>query len=237
MRILIADDEPIARQVLRELLTQQPGTQVVGEAVNGSEALTQVRQSKPDLILLDLQMPELDGFAVARDLQGGTLPLIIFVTAYREHALEAFETGAVDYLLKPVRRERLAAALEKARTHLAGLRKTTPLTTTPRIAGKRRQQRRLFKPEEIIAFQAEREIVYLISDDGRYYAEHSLKQLEAILPQPPFRRVHRSAIINADHIRTVSPLSSRRWLLTMAGGTQITVSKRLTGAIRKPLIP
>ena len=235
MRVLIADDEAIARQVLRELLAGQTGVRIAGEAATGSEAVARVRKTKPDVVLLDLQMPELDGFAVARSLQGGRLPLIIFVTAYREHALEAFDTGAVDYLLKPVRRDRLSAALEKARTQLAGIQETAgvpAVSASQRIVGRRRNEQRFFKPEEVIAFQADHEVVYLISKEGRHYAEGSLKQLESSLPQPPFRRVHRAAIINADHIRTVSPLSSRRWLLTMSDGTEITVSKRMTGAIR-----
>jgi DNA-binding LytR/AlgR family response regulator len=115
LQVLIADDEPIARQVLRELLEECPGAALAGEAASGTDAVKQIERLKPDVVLLDLHMPGLDGFAVARSLRGARLPLIIYVTAYEKYALQAFETGAIDYLLKPVRRERLAAALEKAR--------------------------------------------------------------------------------------------------------------------------
>ncbi len=115
VRILIADDEPIARQVLREHIESIPGLEVAGEASTGPETLQCILDLQPDLVLLDLQMPELDGLATARFLRGSRTPAVIFVTAYERHALEAFEVGAVDYVLKPVRRERLEQAIEKAR--------------------------------------------------------------------------------------------------------------------------
>jgi len=115
MRVLIADDEPIARQVLREHVEAIPGLELAGEASTGAEALQGILDLKPDLVLLDLQMPEIDGLSAVRSLRGERRPLIIFVTAHEHHAVEAFEVGAVDYLLKPVRRERLERAIEKAR--------------------------------------------------------------------------------------------------------------------------
>src|SRR5580693_2611787 len=119
LRVLIADDEPIARQVLREHVEAIPGLEVAGEAATGAEALQRILDLKPDLVLLDLQMPELDGLATVRSLRGDRAPLIIFVTAHEQHALDAFEVGAVDYLLKPVRRERLEKAVEKARRQVS----------------------------------------------------------------------------------------------------------------------
>src|ERR1700720_1210036 len=115
MTVLIADDEPVARQVLREHVEAIPQLEIAGEASTGKETLQRILDLDPDLVLLDQQMPELDGLAVVRSLRGARTPLIIFVTAYQQHALEAFEVGAVDYLLKPVRRERLEQAVEKAR--------------------------------------------------------------------------------------------------------------------------
>jgi DNA-binding LytR/AlgR family response regulator len=236
MKTLIADDEPIARQMLRELLEDQPEIEVVGEAATGTATLEQIRRLQPELVLLDLQMPELDGFGVVRALRGDRLPLVVYVTAYSEHALEAFNTGAVDYLLKPVRPERLAAALDKVRVQLAGMRpRSRRLDTGPieRIVGKRGNDLHLFAPDEVIAFEADREIVYVITAQGRYYSNHTLRQLEKLLPSPPFRRVHRRTIINSDHIRKISPLSSKRWLLTMSNGKEVVVSKRMTGALRR----
>lgn len=236
MQVLIVDDEPVARQVLAELLEECPGVKVAGEAANGVEAVERVERLKPEVVLLDLQMPGLDGFAVARRLRGGRLPLIIYVTAFEKHALEAFETGAVDYLLKPVRRERLALALEKARRQLAGLRQSAPAAVVAeprRIVGRLGSDLHLLDPEEVIAFVAEGDTVRIVTAAGRYYAEHTLKALEQRLPAPRFRRIHRGTIINTDHIRRISPLTSKRWLLKMSNGLEAVVSKRMAGVIRE----
>ena len=115
MKVLIVDDEPVARQVLREELETLPGVVIVGEAENGKQALQQIAALQPDLVLLDLQMPVMGGFEVVRKLGGGHLPVVVIVTAFDQHAIEAFEAGAVDYLLKPVGEERLRQAVERAR--------------------------------------------------------------------------------------------------------------------------
>ena len=134
MKILIADDEPLARAVLAEIIEEIRGGTVVGEAASGPEAVEKSLALKPDVLLLDLQMPGLDGLSVARALRNSPLPLVIYVTAFEQHALAAFETGAVDYLLKPVRRERLEAALERARRQLPAL--APPVETPRRITGR-----------------------------------------------------------------------------------------------------
>lgn len=237
MNVLIVDDEPIARQVLRELLEEHPGITLAGEASTGLEAVEQIARLHPDVVLLDLQMPGLDGFSVARTLRGDSLPIVIFVTAFETHALQAFDTGAVDYLLKPVRKERLTAALEKARTQIAGL-KSEPPPPPPiaeplrRILGRLGSDLHMLNPDDVIAFQAEGDTVQIITAQGRYYADHSLRTLEAKLPPPQFRRIHRGTIINTDHIRKISPLTSKRWLLKMSNGLEAIVSKRMAGVIR-----
>ena len=155
MKILIADDEPVARQVLREYVEAIPSLEIAGEASTGKETLQRILDLDPDVVLLDQQMPELDGLAVVRSLRGAHTPLIIFVTAYEQHALEAFEVGAVDYLLKPVRRERLEKAIEKARRQLKNL----PAAHGPKkIVGRRGTDLYLLDPAEIVAFQAGRRI-------------------------------------------------------------------------------
>lgn len=242
MRILIADDEPVARQVLRELLEEIADAEVVGEAASGPEALALLPQSKPDLLLLDLQMPGMTGLQLAESLGGGEPPLVIFVTAYEQHALQAFNAGALDYLMKPVRKGRLETALQKARTLLA--RRTVapfpPVAPAPqpaaggelrKIVGRLGQDLHLLDPGEVIAFQAEGDLVYVLTAAGRYYANQPLKVLEERLPAQ-FRRVHRATIINTDQIRKISPLSSKRWLLRMSNGLEVIVSKRLAGVIR-----
>lgn len=232
MRVLIVDDEPVARQILREELEGISGISVCGEAADGLEAVAMAAERKPDLLLLDLQMPGLDGLTVARNLSGGRLPLVIFVTAYERHALEALETGAVDYLLKPVRPERLAMALEKARAQLTGIRMRAPEERTEKIAGRQGQAVHLLDPEEVVAFQADGEVVYIMTAQGKYFAEYSLRALEERLDPEKFRRVHRKTLINTAHIRTISPLSSKRWLLKMSNGLEVVVSKRLAGMVR-----
>jgi DNA-binding LytR/AlgR family response regulator len=232
VRVLIADDEPIARRVLREHLEGINDIEITGEASTGPEAVEQIFQAKPDLVLLDMEMPGLDGLSVVRTLRGAGSPLIIFVTAYGQHALEAFEVGALDYLLKPVREERLRKAIDKAR------RERPPLPPAPpagprKIVGRRGSDLYLLDPKEIIAFQADGELVHIITASDRYLAEHSLKVLEKELDLTGFRRVHRSSIINTDHIRKISPLSSKRWLLKMSNGFEAIVSKRLANIIRE----
>ena len=233
MKVLIADDEPIARRVLREHLEGIADIEITGEAGTGPEAVEQIFQAKPDLVLLDMEMPGLDGLAVVRTLRGTGSPLIIFVTAYGQHAVEAFEVGALDYLLMEVRDERLRKEIDKARRE----RPASPapsLAVPPRkIVGRRGSDLYLLDPKEILAFQAEGELVHIITRSERYLAEHSLKVLEAELDPCCFRRIHRSSIINTDHIRKISPLSSKRWLLKMSNGFEAIVSKRLANIIRE----
>ncbi|SRR5579883_3068478 len=231
MKVLIADDEPIARQILREHIESIPALEYAGEASTGAETLARILETQPDVVLLDLQMPELDGLAVVRQLRGDRKPAIIFVTAFERYALDAFDVGAVDYLLKPVRRERLEKAIQKAERQL---QTSGPSRSAPRkIVGRRGTDLYLLDPSEIVAFQAEGELVHIVTADQRYLADHSLKVLESKLEQPRFRRIHRGTIINTDHIRRISPLSSKRWLLKMSNGFEAIVSKRLASSIRE----
>jgi DNA-binding LytR/AlgR family response regulator len=232
LRVLIADDEPIARQILREHVEGIPDLELVGEASTGAQALARILELKPDLALLDLEMPELDGIGVVRSLLAEHPPLVIFVTAYEQHALDAFEVGAIDYLLKPVRRERLEQAIHKARRQV----KREPAhgaNALRKIVGRKGSDLYLLDPSEIVAFQAEGELVHIIAATQRYLSDHSLKTLEDKLERPRFRRIHRSTIINTDQIRKISPLSSKRWLLKMSNGFEAVVSKRLAGSIRE----
>jgi DNA-binding LytR/AlgR family response regulator len=232
LRVLIADDEPIAREILRDHVESIAGLELAGEASTGAEAISRIFDLRPDLVLLDLQMPELDGLSVVRSLSGDRTPLIIFVTAYENHALAAFEVGAIDYLLKPVRKERLEKAIEKARRQLKPA-PAVPNDTLRKIVGRRGSDLYLLDPAEIVAFQAEGELVHIITTTQRYLSDHSLKALEDKLEAKRFRRIHRSTIINTDHIRKISPLSSKRWMLKMSNNFEAVVSKRLASAIRE----
>lgn len=249
IRTLLVDDEPVARQVLRDELATFGDIEIVGEADNGEDALARVQALKPDLVLLDLQMPGLGGFDVILRLPGsGPIPLIVIVTAYDEHAIHAFEAGALDYLLKPVSRERLEKAVERARAlrgrtaeraeSLARLGEIAESPAAPKarkVVGRIGEEYYLLDLDDIFAFQAEREIVWIVAARQRYMATQSLRHIDARLRGSSFQRVHRNALVNVNHVRKMTPLSSQRWLLTLSNGQEFVVSKRQAGTVRQML--
>ena len=247
MRALVVDDEPIARRVLREGLELFPELQVVGEAGDGREALQKIARLRPEVVFLDLQMPVMSGFEVVRNLSGPNLPVVVIVTAYDQHAIEAFEAGAIDYLLKPVAEARLRTAVERARnllgrpadvaTTVGRIASIEPPGTPPsrKVVGRAGEEYFLLDLDEVLAFQAERELVWIVTAKQRLLATQSLRGIEERVGEPQFQRVHRNAIVNVNHIRKMSALSSQRWLITLSNAMQITVSKRQAHNIRKIL--
>jgi DNA-binding LytR/AlgR family response regulator len=245
MRTLIVDDEPIARQVLREGLEALPGVTIVGEAANGKEALRQIGEVQPDLVFLDLQMPVMGGFEVVRELGGGHLPVVVIVTAFDEHAIEAFEAGAIDYLLKPVSEARLRKAVERARSlagrpldnanavaALVSAAAPSGQAASRKIVGRSGTEYFLLDPDEILCFQAEGELVRIVTSKQRLIATQPLSKIEERLKGQQFQRVHRNAIVNVDHVRKMTAMSSQRWLITLSNSLQIIVSKRQAHHIR-----
>ena len=247
MKTLIVDDEPVAREVLRGELEPFPDVVVVGEAENGQQALDQISRTEPDLVFLDLQMPVMGGLDVVGHLKSGHLPVIVIVTAYDEYAIRAFEAGAIDYLLKPVNAARLKKTIERARAlrgkplenaekiaEIAGTRvsEEAQVSLHRKIIGRRGPEYLLLDCDEVLAFQAEDEMVWIITARDRFLATQSLRAIEERLQPLPFRRVHRSAIVNVNHVRKMSALSSQRWLLTLSNGQELIVSKRQAHAIR-----
>ena len=249
MRALIVDDEPIARKVLREELELFDDVVLVGEAAHGEQALEQIATLQPDLVFLDLQMPGLGGFDVVRRLEGGKLPIIIIITAFDQHAIQAFEAGAIDYLLKPVKEERLRKALERARQLHGKSRqiaetvariadsapRVAPQAKTRKIVGRSGEEYFLLDIDEVLAFQADGELVWIITSKQRYLATQTLRVLQERLKDLPFQRVHRNAIVNVNHVRKMSALSSQRWLLTLNNGQEFIVSKRQARSVRQML--
>lgn len=248
MKTLIVDDEPIARRVLREELESVAEIKIVGEAENGRQALEQIAELQPDLVFLDLQMPVMGGFEVVRNLGAGNLPVIVIVTAFDQHAIEAFDKGAVDYLLKPVGEVRLRKAVDRARNLLNNplevandIAKIASAAPPPspvanrKIVGRNGGEYFLLDADEIVAFQAEGELVWLVTTKLRLLATQTLSALEEGLSEQTFRRVHRNAIVNVNHIRKMSAMSSQRWLLTLSNGLQVVVSKRQAHTIRQIL--
>ena len=248
MKTLIVDDEPIARRILREELEAFPEVKVVGEAENGREALRKIAELQPNLVFLDLQMPVMGGFEVVRNLGGGVLPVVVIVTAFDQHAIEAFEAGAVDYLLKPVSEARLHKAVLRAKSlqnkpiEIANnVAKIAAAAIPPNSTGSRKVVGRvgaeffLLNVEEILAFQAEGELVWIVTAKQRFLSTQSLRGIEERLSEQQFQRVHRNAIVNVNHVRKMSALSSQRWLITLSNSLQLTVSKRQAHNIRNIL--
>src|SRR5580693_7017490 len=233
MKTLIVDDEPIARQVLREALETLPEVVIVGEAENGKQALQRIGELKHDLMFLDLQMPVMGGFEVVRQLGGAPSPVVVIVTAFDQHAIEAFEAAAIDYLLKPVSEPRLRKAVDRAR----GLQsKPSGLAPASRkVVGRNGSDYFLLDPEEILAFQADGELVWIVTSKQRLLGTQTLRAFEERLKDQSFERVHRNAIVNLNHVRKMTSLSSQRWMITLSNALQLVVSKRQAHNIRKIL--
>jgi two-component system, LytTR family, response regulator len=250
LRVLIVDDEPIARQVLREELDLMDTVKVIGEAENGEAALSMISSAAPDLVFLDVQMPVMNGFELLGRLQGGHMPAFVMVTAYDQHAIRAFEAGAVDYLLKPVGHQRLVQAVERAsRLRRSPLQvaetvvKLQELGSAPssgssqprKVVGKWGEEYFLLNLNEVLAFQAEGDVTWIVTAKQRYYAAHSLRAIEERLPDSSFRRIHRNTLININQIRKMSMITSQRWLVTLNNGDEFIVSKRQAKNVRDVL--
>ena len=249
MRTLIVDDEPVARQVLREELEQIQEVEVVGEAADGASALAAIQALSPDLIFLDLQMPGLTGFDVIRKLpSSGRIPMVIIVTAFDQHAIQAFEAGAIDYLLKPIGQDRLAQAVERAvrmsavpgapaerMATMQELAASTPKGPARRIVARSGEEYLLLNAEEVLAFEAEGDLVWIVTAKKRFLATQSLRAIQEKLQSTSFRRIHQVVPANIDHVRKMSTLSSQRWLVTLSNGQEFIVSKRQAKSVRQLL--
>ncbi len=249
MRALIVDDEPVARKVLREELELIEAVEVIEEAENGQQALAKISSLRPELVFLDIQMPVMGGFELLQRLNGGALPAVVMVTAYDEHAIRAFEAGAVDYLLKPISQARLLQAVERAKRvfkhpaqaaeNIAQLQELSHVESRSlrvrKIVGKLGEEYFLLSPDEVLAFQAEGDLVWIVTAKQRYLATQNLRVLEARLKESSFRRIHRNALVNIEQVRKMSMLSSQRWLITLNNGQEFVVSKRQAKNVRDVL--
>jgi len=233
MKIVIADDEPLARQRLESLLVEiDPSFTILSSASNGLDALKQCINEKPDLVLLDIRMPKMDGLQAAIEITKAKLNTsIVFVTAYDEHALAAFDSNAIDYLLKPVKKQRLGIMLEKAkRFDLAQEDKLTrlPSSPTPRkhLCAHSHLGTNIINVDEILCFKADNKYVSAMTAKESFLLDESLKSLEEELSQQ-FFRVHRNALINVSAIKLLSKDSAGQHQVTINGlSERITVSRR-----------
>lgn len=249
LRTLIVDDERIARQILREELEQIDAVEIAGEANDGVSAIEAIRELSPDLVFLDLQMPGLGGLDVIRKLpSSGCLPLVVIVTAFDHYAIRAFEAGAIDYLLKPIGQDRLLQAVERALklrgrpaavaeqlARIQDIAYPSPSKSMRRIVARSADDYLLLNAEEVLAFRAEGELVWIITAKKRYLATQSLKVIQDKLQNTSFSRIHRKALINLEHVRKMTTLSSQRWLVTLSNGQEFIVSKRNARSIHQLL--
>ncbi len=232
--VLIIDDEQPARDRLRRLLRPMQEFTVAGEAASGSEALDKIRSLSPNILLLDISMPGMDGMALARTLrEGGASPAIVFCTAYQDQALNAFDVEAVDYVVKPVRQERLARALEKAARYL-GIEDEQPqeehfLRST--VGGKV-----VLTPiQRVICLVAEDKYTTVIHEKGSTVIDESLTELENLYPEQ-FFRVHRNALVSRKHLRGLERSAEGQTLALLSGtDRKPEVSRRNVAALRRLL--
>ncbi len=253
IRALIVDDEPLARRGIRQLLEREADVAVVGEARDGREALRALRTLEPSLVFLDVQMPELDGFGVVRVHGVDRMPPIIFVTAFDEFAVRAFDAHAIDYLVKPLRESRFAEAVERVRERVRtakavdlSRRLTALLATTDRPAvGDVPRPARIIVPTssgdlvldaaEIDWIEADDYYAAIYARGRRHLIRESLSSFEGRLDPVGFVRVHRSAIVNLDRVREVRVESNGESQLVLRDGTRVPVSRRRREQVNEAL--
>jgi len=239
LRALVVDDEPLARRSIRRLLERRSDVDIVGECADGASAVMTIREQKPDVVFLDVQMPEMTGFDVIREIGPDAMPVTIFVTAYDQYALRAFDENATDYLLKPFRKVRFDRALQRAKERIAG---------TPNVSDLRalvaRMDRDLAPPEYVDRLTvAENGRIFLIDVDeidwiaasGNYALLHTLRrtyeirqtltELEAKLNPREFLRIHRSTIVNIRRIKEIQPWFRGHHVVILKNGQELRMSR------------
>lgn len=239
MRVIIADDESLARDKLRLMLRSEPGVHVVAECQDGAETLRALEAHKPDLLMLDIKMPDLDGFEVLSKLQGAGTPSVIFTTAYDQHAVKAFEAHALDYLLKPFDHERLHQAMDRARSELL---KTNHHDTTERILQYLSETRDQSATSRRLIVRAGGRVVFLSFDEidwveaaanyvriyvGKqgYLLRRGIGDIAERLDPKQFIRIHRSAIVNVQKIKELQPVNSGEYIVILKDGKELSCSR------------
>ncbi|HJW34212.1 MAG TPA: LytTR family DNA-binding domain-containing protein [Holophagaceae bacterium] len=239
LRALIVDDEILARQRIRQMLQGEGDIEVVQECSNGLEAVETIEKLNPDLVFLDIQMPELDGFGVLEAIGPDRMPATIFVTAYDQYAVHAFDVNAVDYLLKPFDKERFQKTLQRIRDGkgkggangdpqkmedlLTEVRKDQPFLE--RILVRVGERQALLKVSQVQWVEAEDNYVRLHVEGGSHLLRQTMNAMSQKLDPHQFRRIHRSAIVNMDYIKELQPWSSGDYLVIMRDGTRLTLSR------------
>jgi len=232
LKTLIVDDEAPARSELRYMLDRIPSVQVVGEATNATEALELIKALNYDLVFIDIQMPGLNGLEVVEVIKEmDQVPAVVFVTAYSEHALKAFELDAVDYLVKPIDEDRLNQAITKVnkrKDSQPSVSKTEPLIEIERIPVESRGKTLLLPLQDIVYISSRNDIVFVHTSDNAYITRFTLKTLEERLKSKSFLRVHRGYIVNLSHVIEIVPMYGRSYILKVRCNqkNEIPVSRR-----------
>lgn len=239
IRTLIVDDEPLARDRLQKLLEGEPEVTILGQCANGKEALKAIREEQPDLLFLDVQMPELDGFGVLAQLEADQMPVVVFVTAHDQFALKAFEVHAVDFLLKPFDRERFQTALKRARERItqkrpgelderlaALLAEIKPQAAAlERMAIKTSGRVIFVKTSDIDWIEAADNYVNLHVGNESHLHRETLTALAERLPSKKFMRISRSTVVNVDRIKELQPLFHGEYAVILRNGATLTLSR------------
>jgi two-component system response regulator AlgR len=238
LRVLVVDDEPLARERLSHLVEEMPAAELAGVAASGEEAILLAGRLRPEVVLLDIRMPGMDGLEAANHLaRMPEPPAVIFTTAYDQHALAAFDAQAAGYLLKPVRPDKLQEAIERARRPTrAQLTRIAEGATGPRtrIAVRTRDELKLIPVEDIVCFVAEQKYTTLRHTGGEVLIEESLKSLEEEFGAR-FVRVHRNSLVAMAHIRGIERDSDGRQAVRLSGGAILPVSRRLASEVARRL--
>ncbi|HLZ52189.1 MAG TPA: LytTR family DNA-binding domain-containing protein [Candidatus Acidoferrum sp.] len=250
---LIVDDEPLARDGLRVLLSRDPEVSAIREATDGREAVATIRQAKPDLVLLDVQMPEMDGFEVVRKIGAEHMPQVVFVTAHDQYAIQAFEINALDYLLKPVIEERFVKALVRAKSRLRlnvaadsirqiiGLLEViaSPRSYVKRMAVRSEGKTVFVDAEDVDWMEAAENYVELHVGRASYLLHVTMNALEKSLDPEIFLRIHRSIIVNLFRIKNLQSSAHGEYVITLRDGARLesgrTYSSRLRALVNNPL--
>jgi two-component system LytT family response regulator len=241
IRVLVVDDEPLAREKIQRMAKDDPDLRIVAECANGAEAIEAIQTLAPDLILLDVQMPEVGGFAVLEALSSNNIPLppVIFITAYDHYAVRAFEVNALDYLLKPFDRERFRAAIERAKKTIR--REQAPalderiVALLEQLQGQQKYHERLvvktggrvffLNTDEVDWVEAEGNYVSIHTGKKTYLLRETISSLESQLDPKKFIRIHRSSIVNINRIKELQPWSHGEYHVILLDGTQLTLSR------------
>lgn len=233
MKVIIIDDEPLARSIVKEYLQQHPQLQVVEECNDGFEGLKAIQQHQPDLVFLDIQMPKINGFEMLELMD--TQPSVIFTTAFDEYAIRAFDAHAIDYLLKPFNQERFDKAIDKWKEHKAGPKQsgTEALLETAsrspsqnqRVVVKTGSKIRIIPVQEIHYLEAADDYVKIITQEGSFLKNKTMNHFEKLLDGAQFVRCHRSYIVNVQMITRIDPYEKENYVAVLTTGVKVPISK------------